>query len=189
MTVPDAAAWIGVPYETPMSIPSCIRPHRQPNGLVTGPETGQTSPADDGASTALALCGADPLGQRGARRLERVDLLRVGAILARELREVGQLLLPRAGEIVRARRRARRARRGPACVRASITAVSPWTRRTELLRLRTGGACLHLRVRRPRSAMRRSCTPMSVRYATWSSASWTVPRPRKTSSDDGGSDS
>ena len=43
-----AAAWIGVPYATPMSIPSCMRPQRQPNGLVTGPFTGQISPADDG---------------------------------------------------------------------------------------------------------------------------------------------
>src|SRR5438128_2223436 len=31
-----------------MSIPVCIRPHRKPNGLVTGPLTGQMSPAADG---------------------------------------------------------------------------------------------------------------------------------------------
>ena len=31
-----------------MSIPSCIRPQRQPNGLVTGPLTGQMKPAADG---------------------------------------------------------------------------------------------------------------------------------------------
>src|SRR6478736_2365787 len=48
MTVPDAAAWIGVPYPTPMSIPSCMRPQRQPNGLVTGPLTGQMKPAAEG---------------------------------------------------------------------------------------------------------------------------------------------
>src|SRR3954470_13993609 len=30
-----------------MSSPSCIRPQRQPNGLVTGPLTGQISPWDD----------------------------------------------------------------------------------------------------------------------------------------------
>src|SRR5919197_1351549 len=44
MTVPAAAAWIGVPYGTPMSIPSCMRPQRMPNGLVIGPCTGQMSP-------------------------------------------------------------------------------------------------------------------------------------------------
>src|SRR5579885_584210 len=50
MTVPAAAAWIGVPYGTPMSMPWCMRPQRQPNGLVIGPLTGQISPADDGAA-------------------------------------------------------------------------------------------------------------------------------------------
>src|SRR5205823_3413739 len=48
MTVPEAAAWIGVPYGTPMSMPSCIRPQRIPNGLVTGPETGQIRPDAEG---------------------------------------------------------------------------------------------------------------------------------------------
>src|SRR3954447_8024383 len=47
MTVPDAAARIGEPYVAPMSIPSCIRPQRQPNGLVTGPEAGQIMPPED----------------------------------------------------------------------------------------------------------------------------------------------
>src|ERR671929_2127973 len=47
MTVPAAAAWIGVPYGTPMSIPSCMRPQRMPKGLVIGPLTGQMSPLDD----------------------------------------------------------------------------------------------------------------------------------------------
>src|SRR5690242_4212983 len=51
MTVPDAAAWIGVPYGTPMSMPSCIRPQRIPNGLVTGPFTGQISPCEDGVES------------------------------------------------------------------------------------------------------------------------------------------
>src|SRR4029450_6821059 len=49
MTWPDAAAWIGVPYETPMSIPVCMRPQRIPNGLTTGPLTGQMNPLADGA--------------------------------------------------------------------------------------------------------------------------------------------
>src|SRR5438477_12220390 len=48
ITRPEAAAWIGVPVGTPMSIPVCIRPQRIPNGLVTGPFTGQISPAAEG---------------------------------------------------------------------------------------------------------------------------------------------
>src|SRR5688500_8454231 len=31
-----------------MSMPSCIRPQRQPNGLTTGPLTGQTNPLAEG---------------------------------------------------------------------------------------------------------------------------------------------
>src|SRR6266702_6943893 len=54
MTVPAAAAWIGVPYGTPMSIPGWISqmPFRQrgPNGLVIGPCTGQMNPADEGVA-------------------------------------------------------------------------------------------------------------------------------------------
>src|SRR5438445_2678787 len=48
MTVLEAAAWIGVPYGTPMSMPWCIRPHRIPTGLVTCPLTGQITPLADG---------------------------------------------------------------------------------------------------------------------------------------------
>jgi hypothetical protein len=48
MTVPPAAAWIGVPYGTAMSMPSCMRPQRIPKPLTTGPLTGQISPLDDG---------------------------------------------------------------------------------------------------------------------------------------------
>ena len=51
MTVPLAAAWIGVPYPTPMSMPACSRPQRSPNGLTTGPLTGQISPLDDGVES------------------------------------------------------------------------------------------------------------------------------------------
>src|SRR2546421_4562009 len=51
MTVPEAAAWPGVPLGTPMSIPACRRqtPPRQryPKPLVTGPDTGQIRPLDD----------------------------------------------------------------------------------------------------------------------------------------------
>src|SRR5919206_156225 len=46
MIVPAAAAWIGVPYGTAMSIPSCMRPQRMPNGLAIGPCTGQMSPRE-----------------------------------------------------------------------------------------------------------------------------------------------
>ena len=45
MTVPAAAAQIGVPMRAAMSIPSCIRPQRMPKPLVTTPSTGQMSPA------------------------------------------------------------------------------------------------------------------------------------------------
>src|ERR687888_672239 len=51
MTLPDAAAWIGVPYGTPMSIPVCIRPQRMPKGLVTGPLTGQMKPLAEGVES------------------------------------------------------------------------------------------------------------------------------------------
>ena len=59
MTRPAAAAWIGVPYGTPMSIPSCIRPQRIPNGLVTGPETGQIRPATEGVPVPVEPAPAD----------------------------------------------------------------------------------------------------------------------------------
>ena len=44
ITLPVAAARIGVPAGTAMSMPSCIRPQRGPNGEVTGPLTGQMKP-------------------------------------------------------------------------------------------------------------------------------------------------
>src|SRR5690242_19624953 len=43
MIVPAAAAWIGVPVTTAMSMPSWCVPHRAPNGDVIGPLTGQLS--------------------------------------------------------------------------------------------------------------------------------------------------
>src|SRR6185369_3552759 len=42
-----------------MSIPSCIRPQRQPNGLVTGPLTGQMKPDADGVVSPGAYEYAD----------------------------------------------------------------------------------------------------------------------------------
>src|SRR5438477_285576 len=42
-TVPDAAAWMGVPSGTPMSMPLWNVPHRSPKGEVTGPTTGHES--------------------------------------------------------------------------------------------------------------------------------------------------
>src|SRR5580765_1645480 len=55
MTVPEAAARIGAPYAAPRSMPSCMRPQRQPNGLVIGAETGQTIPDDDDVTALDAL--------------------------------------------------------------------------------------------------------------------------------------
>src|SRR5581483_4739718 len=51
MTVPAAAAWIGVPSGIPMSMPGWNPPQRGPNGLVIGPCTGQMSPAALGVAT------------------------------------------------------------------------------------------------------------------------------------------
>src|SRR3954452_11571111 len=53
MTVPLAAAWIGVPAGTPMSSPGCdeqspLPRQREPNALVIGPFTGQMNPEADG---------------------------------------------------------------------------------------------------------------------------------------------
>src|SRR5262249_61999397 len=75
MTVPAAAAAIGVPIGTPMSIPWWKLPQRGPNGLVIGPLTGQTSPADDGVAVEVWLAAAParparipaPRGAGGAR--------------------------------------------------------------------------------------------------------------------------
>ena len=47
MTVPLAAAEIGVPVGAAMSMPSCMRPQRQPKPLVIGPLTGHTSPLEE----------------------------------------------------------------------------------------------------------------------------------------------
>jgi hypothetical protein len=48
-----------------MSIPSCIRPQRQPNPLVTGPETGQTKPAAEGPEELEAGVAEPPLDGLG----------------------------------------------------------------------------------------------------------------------------
>src|SRR4029079_11512208 len=50
MRLAERAARIGAPYAAPRSMPSCMRPQRQPNGLVIGAETGQIMPDDDGAA-------------------------------------------------------------------------------------------------------------------------------------------
>src|SRR5579862_9932205 len=54
MTVPAAAAWIGVPSGTPMSIPGWMVPHRGPKGLVIGPWTGQMKPAALGVAAGVS---------------------------------------------------------------------------------------------------------------------------------------
>src|SRR5262249_24313433 len=64
MTVPLAAAWIGVPAGTPMSIPGCdeqspLPRQREPNGLVIGPFTGQMNPDADGSPFPVDPLGAD----------------------------------------------------------------------------------------------------------------------------------
>src|SRR5581483_4107167 len=60
MTVPAAAAWIGVPSGTPMSMPGWNPPQRGPNGLVIGPWTGQMSPAALGVATVPLGSSFDP---------------------------------------------------------------------------------------------------------------------------------
>src|ERR671935_207456 len=77
MTVPDAAAWIGVPYGTPMSIPSCIRPPHGDRVRLRG------------------HAGARPLRSRargGHLRLGRGDLVRDLAILLADLLQVLELV-------------------------------------------------------------------------------------------------
>jgi hypothetical protein len=64
MTVPEAAARIGVPLAAAMSIPgwneqSPFARQRAPKGLAIGPWTGQISPEDDGAGAGLGLSAAD----------------------------------------------------------------------------------------------------------------------------------
>src|SRR5579884_480731 len=63
MTVPAAAASIGVPSGTPMSMPGWKLPQRGPNGLVTGPLTGQIRPAADGVGGEELV---EPLGDDAA---------------------------------------------------------------------------------------------------------------------------
>ena len=163
-----------------MSMPSCMRPQRKPNGLVTGPLTGQISPADDGVDDGPLLeCCACAAWMRAVERraggLQRVDLLRLGALGGRELREVGELLLLRARESGRARRAARSGRARVCAVRAVITAASLWTvARTFFVFARAALTCAF--AWETSVAIRRSCTPMSVMNATWSSASWTFAR-------------
>jgi hypothetical protein len=55
-------------------MPSCIRPHRQPNGLVIGPLTGQMSPDDEtwvggGGALVGALAGTESARAAAAARI------------------------------------------------------------------------------------------------------------------------
>ena len=98
MTVPAAEACIGVPVGTAMSIPSCIRPQRQPNGLVTGPETGHDTRRGvrrrgRPTTTSRRLGGLDLGGDRCALCLQRVDLAGLGLLLRRQRVEADLLLL------------------------------------------------------------------------------------------------
>src|SRR5262245_2514726 len=69
MTVPAAAAWIGVPAAAAMSMPgwneqSPFGRQREPYGLAIGPCTGQMNPDDDGAG--FPTDGDDDDGGDGA---------------------------------------------------------------------------------------------------------------------------
>ena len=84
MTVPAAAARIDVPVGAAMSMPSCIRPQRQPKPLVITPLTGQMKPLDEravaGRAAAAAGRAADLLASAALCGLELVEvLLGVGA--------------------------------------------------------------------------------------------------------------
>src|SRR5207237_1277847 len=103
MTVPEAAAWIGVPYGTPMSMPSCIRPQRIPKGLVTGPDTGQIRPDAEGVPEpyepepadercAAAPDAARPLARVGDLSLGRGDLGRDPLVLNGDRADVVELV-------------------------------------------------------------------------------------------------
>src|SRR5688572_14394544 len=76
MTVPEAEARTDVPVGAEMSMPSCMRPQRHPNPLVTTPLTGQIRPLEEtplpdepppllcaericAARAALAACSAE----------------------------------------------------------------------------------------------------------------------------------
>src|ERR687887_278474 len=89
MTTPAAAAMIGVPYGTPMSMPSCMRPQRQPNGLVTGPFTGQISPEADGVPGDGAHRHRALPGGRHVRPGRR-DGVRDPLVLVADLADVGE---------------------------------------------------------------------------------------------------
>ena len=66
MTTPAAAAAIGDPYAAPRSMPSCMRPQRQPNGLVIGALTGQMNPAPETCWTVECACAARIFAARSA---------------------------------------------------------------------------------------------------------------------------
>ena len=146
MTVPEAAAWIARavrdadvdPFVHAAPPPAERARHR--------PRYRPDQPAGRRGDRRSGLCGADAPGQRGARGLEGVDLARLGAVLSRELRKVGELLLPRAGEIVPCSHEL--VPHVPCLVRPRVDDGGlALDGRAELLRLRAGGPDLQLRVR------------------------------------------
>ncbi len=109
MTVPAAAAQIGVPVEAAMSMPSCMRPQRQPYPLTTGPFTGQMKPAADGAPVPVepALVCALRIAAASSALFadERLDLLEVLLARLARVRERALLEPSRSGEGVATRRK------------------------------------------------------------------------------------
>ena len=69
---PTAAAWIGVPYPTPMSMPSCIRPQRHAERARDGP----VDRPDQAVRGAASSRPARTARTRTATSLRRLDLRR-----------------------------------------------------------------------------------------------------------------
>ena len=114
-----------------------------------GPCTGQIRPADAASTVGRRPC-AWAARIRSASAALATCSASISSASARPLLESCERSVSSAAgccEIVRARRRAHRARRASARSRAAITAVSPCTRRAERLRLRARGLHLRLRVR------------------------------------------
>ena len=93
-TVPESAAWIGVPSRAAMSMPACRWPGRcSPNAPVIGPLTGQIMLPDalaDRQVAGVALLGDVELaGDLVRRRLEAVDVVLELVAVGAHLRQRG----------------------------------------------------------------------------------------------------
>ena len=177
-----------------MSIPSCIRPQRQPNGLVTGPATGQMRPADDGVESTEV----EETPGAAAGRLRRADLrleLALEAWSASISLDARPLLgrqAPERGALVGAR-----AVVSLPCAEASWSRTSrTWAARTAIVRVsaatpvrerfvRSRARRTSWRAAATSSAMRRSSSPIWFRKSIWSSMSEKL-RAEKTTSNEVG---